>query len=132
VRIKIVETHNYEYALSLAVKSESKSREQLEQSLVDLHKLWDVYQGDIRIGVVMAFLIAGVYTLDGYNETENFMAAVIAGKLACLEIFKSTDSIWTAHNKELVNVTTLAEKIGFKIQSFDDTYVYLKKEKVWA
>lgn len=131
--VNLKETNDYSYALELALKNESETKEFLEEKFnSNLYKLWDVYVNEKRSGVVMSFKFDTVYTLDGYNETKNFVAAVLAGLLACMEIFKVTDTIITIHLKIKKRVTMLAKEIGFKEYKTDDDYIFLKKEKSWA
>lgn len=129
----IVETKDYSYAVKLALREETDSKEFIEDTFKDhVYKLWDVFEGKKRVGVVISMKFSWVYTLDGYSETKNFMTAVKAGKLACEEIFKVTDKVLTMHLETKQRVTLLAKRIGFKEYKRDDGYVFLKKEKVWA
>lgn len=131
--LKFQETKDYSYALELAIKKEKENKNYLEKSVKEnLYRLWEVYLNDKKIGVVLSMFIDGIYTLDGYNETKDFNSALKAGKFACNEIFKVTDTIWTIHLKTMTKVTLLAKKIGFKIQKYEDGYVFLKKEKSWV
>lgn len=131
--VKIIESKDYEFLLDLAVKTEIEEKYYLEKSLNEsAYKVWDVYRNDKRIGVVFSCFIDGIYTLDGYNDSGRFIDAVIAGKLACAELFKVTDVIWTAHLISMKRVTLLAEKIGFKKEKIMDEYILFRKERIWG
>ena len=132
--IKIVETKDFSYAIELDLKDKTttETREYVENEFRDhLYKCWDAYSGGIRVGVVLSFCIDGIYTIDGFNESKDFMCAVIAGKMACEEIFKVTDTIWTMHLCKHERITLLAEMMGFEKVKIEDDHILLKREKLW-
>lgn len=133
--IRLKETNNYDYAIKIDLKDRTtkESKEEVERVFKeDVWRLWEVYKDGERIGVVFSCCVKGTYTIDGYNETKDFWAAVVAGRKACDKIFEKTDVIYTLHDKKEWKITLLAKMMGFQVVKYHEGDVLLKREKAWG